>query len=147
MSDESTPELGPRDDFSVACIVDAPHERVFAAYTDPAAIPHVWAPEGVVIPPESVELVPEPGGAFNMLMMVNDDAYPMTGTFSDIKKPDYVQFDEPGLGITCTISFNEMADGRTEVLVEQTNVPEAYRGEMAEMGWESSFNRLKAYLA
>ncbi len=146
MSNE-TPDLGPRGDFATSCIVDAPRERVFAAYTDPAAIPHVWAPEGVVIPPESVELVPEPGGAFNMLMMVNDDAYPMTGTFSDIREPDYVQFDEPGLGITCTISFNEMADGRTEVLVEQTNVPEAYRGEMAEMGWESSFNRLKAYLA
>ena len=31
--------------------------------------------------------------------------------------------------------------------VLQTDVPEEYRGEMAEMGWESSFNRLKAYLA
>ncbi len=69
-----TPDLGPRGDFATSCIVDAPRERVFATYTDPAAIPHVWAPEGVVIPPESVELVPEPGGAFNMMMMVNDDA-------------------------------------------------------------------------
>jgi hypothetical protein len=58
-----------------------------------------------------------------------------------------VQFVEPGLGIVCTISFNELADGRTEIEVMQTDVPEEYRGEMAEMGWESSFNRLKAYLA
>ena len=146
MTDE-TPDLGPRADFRVSCIVDAPRERVFAAYTDPEAIPHFWAPEGVVIPPETVELVPEPGGAFNMVMVVGEDEYPMSGSFSDLKAPEYVQFVEPGLGITCTISFNEMADGRTEVDVLQTDVPEAYRGEMAEMGWESSFNRLKAYLA
>jgi uncharacterized protein YndB with AHSA1/START domain len=94
-----------------------------------------------------VELVPEPGGAFNMVMMVNDDSYPMTGTFSDIVEPEFVQFVEPGLGIVCTISFHDMADGRTEIVVLQTDVPEEYRGEMAEMGWESSFNRLKGYLA
>jgi uncharacterized protein YndB with AHSA1/START domain len=146
MTDDA-PQLGPRADFSVSCIVDAPRERVFAAYTDPAAIPYFWAPEGVIIPPESVELVPEPGGAFNMVMMVNDDSYPMTGTFSDIVEPEFVQFVEPGLGIVCTISFNDMADGRTEIVVLQTDVPEEYRGEMAEMGWESSFNRLKGYLA
>jgi len=40
-----------------------------------------------------------------------------------------------------------LADGRTEIVVLQTDVPEEYRGEMAEMGWESSFNRLKGYLA
>ncbi len=144
---DDAPQLGPRAVFSVSCIVDAPRERVFAAYTDPAAIPYFWAPEGVIIPPESVELVPEPGGAFNMVMMVNDDSYPMTGTFSDIVEPEFVQFVEPGLGISCTISFNDLADGRTEIVVMQTDVPEEYRGEMAEMGWESSFNRLKGYLA
>ncbi len=145
MSDQS-PQFGPRGDFQISCEVDAPRERVFAAYTDPEAIPHFWAPEGVEIPPESVDLEPVPGGAFNMVMKVGDDEFPMTGTFADVVAPDHVAFHEPGLDIRCVISFEDIGEGRTRVTVLQTNVPEEFRGENAEMGFQSSFRRLAAYL-
>ncbi|MBM3664177.1 MAG: hypothetical protein FJW92_00020 [Actinobacteria bacterium] len=146
MSDQP-PESGPRGDFSTSCEVDTPRERVFAAYTDAAAIPHFWAPEGVEIPPDSVDLEPVPGGAFNMVMKVGGDDYPMTGSFAEVVTPEYVSFHEPGLGIRCVISFDDIGDGRTRVTVLQTNVPEEFRGENAEMGFQSSFRRLAAYLA
>lgn len=146
MNDQA-PEFGPRGDFSTSCEVDAPRERVFAAYTDAEAIPHFWAPEGVEIPPDSVELEAVPGGAFNMVMKVSDDEYPMTGSFAEVVEPEYVAFHEPGLDIRCVISFDDIGDGRTRVTVSQTNVPEEFRGENAEMGFQSSFRRLAAYLA
>lgn len=140
-------EFGERGDFTISCVVDAPRERVFRAYTDPDAIPHFWAPEGVEIPRESVELDPVPGGAFNMVMRVGDDDFPMTGTFAEVVEPEYVAFHEPGVDIRCVISFADEGDGRTRVTVHQTNVPEEFRGPNAELGFESSFNRLIAYLA
>ncbi len=146
MSDPSS-QFGPRGDFSISCEVDAPREQVFAAYTDPAAIPHFWAPEGVEIPPDSVDLEPVPGGAFNMVMKVGEDEFPMTGTFADVKGPEFVEFHEPGLDIRCTISFDDIGGDRTRVTVLQTNVPEEFRGENAELGFQSSFRRLAAYLA
>ena len=146
MSDHE-PDFGPRGDFSTSCEVDAPRERVFAAYTDAAAIPHFWAPEGVEIPPDSVDLEPVAGGAFNMVMKLDDDEYPMTGTFAEVVEPEFVSFHEPGLDIRCVISFDDIGDGRTRVTVLQTNVPEEFRGENAEMGFQSSFRRLAAYLA
>ncbi len=136
-----------RGDFTISCVVDAPRERVFAAYTSADAIPHFWAPEGVEIPRESVELVPEPGGAFNMVMVVGEDSYPMTGTFAEVVEPEYVGFHEPGVDIRCTISFTDLGDGRTEVTVLQTNVPAEFRGPNAEAGFSSSFERLAVYLS
>ena len=146
MSDEAL-GLGPRGDFTISCEVDAPRERVFAAYTDAEAIPHFWSPEGVEIPAESVELEPVAGGAFNMVMKLGDDEYPMTGSFAEVVEPEYVSFVEPGLGISCVISFDDIGDGRSRVTVTQTNVPEEFRGENARLGFESSFRRLTAYLA
>ena len=145
--DDQQPEFGPRGDFSTSCEVDAPRERVFAAYTDATAIPHFWAPEGVEIPPDSVELEPVAGGPFNMVMRVGDDEYPMTGSFAEVVEPEYVAFHEPGLDIRCVISFEDIGEGRTRVTVLQTNVPEEFRGENAELGFQSSFRRLAAYLA
>jgi len=145
MSDPAA-QFGPRGDFSISCEVDAPPERVFAAYTDPEAIPHFWAPEGVEIPPDSVELEPVAGGAFNMVMRVGEHEVPMTGTFAEVVEPEYVAFYDGGSDIRCTISFEATGDGRTRVTVLQTNVPEEFRGENAELGFQSSFRRLAAYL-
>jgi uncharacterized protein YndB with AHSA1/START domain len=145
MNDQA-PQFGERGDFSISCEVDAPRQTVFAAYTDPDAIPHFWAPEGVEIPRESVELEPVAGGAFNMVMKVGEDEFPMTGTFAEVVEPEYVAFHEPGLDIRCVISFDDIGDDRTRVTVLQTNVPEEFRGENAEMGFRSSFTRLIAYL-
>lgn len=145
--DDAALGLGPRGDFTISCEVDAPREEVFAAYTDPAAIPHFWAPEGVEIPADSVELEPVAGGAFNMVMKLGDDEYPMTGAFAEVVAPEYVAFVEPGLDIRCVISFDDLGDGRSRVTVLQTNVPEELRGDNARLGFESSFRRLAAYLA
>jgi uncharacterized protein YndB with AHSA1/START domain len=93
-----------------------------------------------------VELEPVAGGAFNMVMKVGGQEYPMTGSFAEVVAPEHVAFHEPGLDIRCVISFDDIGDGRTRVTVRQTNVPEEYRGENAEMGFRSSFDRLATYL-
>ncbi len=46
-----------------------------------------------------------------------------------------------------TSYFKDLGDGRTEVTVHQTNVPEIYRSPVSQAGMQSSFDRFAAYVA
>ena len=48
--------------------------------------------------------------------------------------------------MTTSITFTDLGDGRTEVFIHQTNVPEMYRTPEAQAGMQSSFDRFAAYL-
>jgi hypothetical protein len=49
--------------------------------------------------------------------------------------------------MTTTITFAELADGRTEVVTHQANVPAAYRSPGAQQGFRTSLDRCAAYVA
>jgi hypothetical protein len=49
--------------------------------------------------------------------------------------------------MTTSSTFKDLGDGRTEVVVHQTNVPEMYRGPEAQQGMTSSFDKFAAYVA
>jgi hypothetical protein len=46
-----------------------------------------------------------------------------------------------------TSYFRDLGDGRTEVTVHQTNVPEMYRSPEFQAGMQSSLDRFAAYVA
>jgi hypothetical protein len=49
--------------------------------------------------------------------------------------------------MTTTSTFVDLGDGRTEVRIHQTNVPEMYATPEAQAGFNSSLDRFEAYLA
>jgi hypothetical protein len=48
--------------------------------------------------------------------------------------------------MTMTATFRELGDGRTEVHIHQTNVPEEFRGPEAQRGFSTALDCFAAYL-
>lgn len=132
-------------------IYDAPRELVFECMTTPEHLTHFWGPTGVSTPLESITVDLRPGGAFETVMVVDatGERHPMRGVFVEVDPPARLAWTEADVegGMTTTSTFTDLGDGRTEVFVHQTNVPEAIRSEEARAGMQSSFDRFAAYLA
>lgn len=131
-------------------IYDGPRELVFHCMTDPEHLAHFWGPVGMSTPRDNITVELRPGGRFETVM-VNDDSgeeYPMRAVYVEIVAPERLVFSEPEVegGMTTSITFTDLGDGRTEVVTHQTNVPEMYRSPEAQAGLQSSFDKFAAYL-
>ena len=147
MSDAST-ELG---ELTITRIFDARPEVVFECMTTPAHLTQFWGPIGMSTPLDGITVEPRPGGRFETVM-VNDDSgeeYPTVAVFVDFDPPRSLSFTEPGVagGMTTSITFNDLGDGRTETVTHQTNVPPMFLSPEAQAGMETSFVKFDAYLA
>jgi uncharacterized protein YndB with AHSA1/START domain len=147
MSDAGT-NLG---ELTYTYVVDAPRELVFRCMITPEHLTHFWGPVGVSTPIESIKVDPRPGGVFETIMVNDADGaeYPSRGVYVEVVEPERLVWTEPDVegGMTTTSTFTDLGDGRTEVFVHQTNVPEMYRSPEAQAGMQSSFDRFVAYLA
>lgn len=125
-------------------------ELLFACMTQPEHLTHFWGPTGTTTPIENIVVDLRPGGAFDTAMVnsANGDVYEMKATFVEIDPPSRLVWSEPADrgGMTTTITFVDLGDGRTEVITHQTNVPEAYRAPEAQAGFETSLDRFDKYV-
>jgi uncharacterized protein YndB with AHSA1/START domain len=147
MNDTST-NLG---EVTYTRIYDAPRELLFRCMIEPEHLTHFWGPVGMSTPIENILVEPRVGGRFETVM-VNDATgaeYASKGVFVELDEPSKIAWSEPDVegGMTTSIIFNDLGDGRTEAITHQTNVPEMYRTPEAQAGMTSSFDRLVAYLA
>jgi uncharacterized protein YndB with AHSA1/START domain len=128
----------------------APRQLVFECMITPEHLTHFWGPIGVSTPIENITVDPKPGGVFETIMVNDADGaeYPMHAVFVEIDAPNKLVWSEPDVagGMTTSASFADLGDGRTEVTIHQTNVPEMYRTPEAQAGMQSSFDRFDAYL-
>jgi uncharacterized protein YndB with AHSA1/START domain len=130
-------------------VFNAPRALVFECMTDPEHLTHFWGPTGVHTPIESITVDLRVGGVFETVM-VNDETgeqYPSRGVYTEIDPPETLAFTEPDSGMTTTSTFIDLGDGRTEVRIHQTQVPEMYATPDAQAGFNSSLDRFEAYLA
>ena len=129
---------------------DAPRQLVFECMTTPQHLTHFWGPIGVSTPIENITIDPKAGGVFETIMVNDSDGaeYPMRAVFVEVDPPNKLVWSEPDVegGMTTSVTFTDLADGRTEVIIHQTNVPEMYRTPEAQAGMQSSFDRFAAYL-
>jgi uncharacterized protein YndB with AHSA1/START domain len=130
---------------------DAPRELVFACMTQAEHLTHFWGPTGVSTPIENIRIDPRPGGVFETIMVNDADGaeYPFRSVFVEVVPPAKLVWSEPDVegGMTTSITFTDLGDGRTEVVAHQTNLPEMYRSPEAQAGMQTSFDRFAAYLA
>lgn len=130
---------------------DAPRELVFRCMIDPEHLAHFWGPVGMHTPVENITVDPRPGGAF-ATTMVNDESgeeYAMKAVYVEVVEPSRIIFTEPDVegGMTTSITFTDLGDGRTEVVTHQSNVPVMYLNDEAQAGMQSSFDKFAAYVA
>lgn len=137
--------------FSISRVVNASPERVFRAYLDPVQFVQFWSPEGVTIALDTVVIEPWVGGRFECTMVVeamDNLELPNVGKFVEIVENERLVFCEASLGdLISTMTFTEQGDGRTEVAVNQINVPIEYLGPQATEGFNSCFDKLEVLLA
>ncbi|HEX6872844.1 MAG TPA: SRPBCC family protein, partial [Micromonosporaceae bacterium] len=108
-------------------------------------------PTGTRTPIDTIVIDLRPGGAFETTMVNDADGstYTMRATYVEVVRPERLVWIEPGVegGMTTTITFIDLQDGRTEVVTHQTNVPEAFLSAQARAGFSTALDRFEAYLA
>ncbi len=150
MNDTSTNTNTDLGEVTFSRVFDAPRETVFRCMTEPEHLAHFWGPIGMTTPVETISVDLRPGGVFDTVM-VNDETgeqYPTHAVFVQIEAPNLLVWSEPEVegGMTTSISFVDLGDGRTETVIHQTNVPAMFRSPEALAGMQTSFDRFAAYV-
>jgi uncharacterized protein YndB with AHSA1/START domain len=129
----------------------APRELLFDCMTQPEHLAHFWGPAGTTTPIGKITIDLRPGGVFETVMISDDGGgeYTMRAVYVEVDRPGKLVWTEPGVegGMTTTITFADLGDGRTEVITHQTNMPAMFRTPQAQEGFTTSLDRFAAYLA
>jgi len=123
-------------------IFDAPRERVWRAWTEPAELARWWGKRGWTTPPESVTMDVRPGGRFALLSVSDDDGREMhlDVTYREVVAPERLSFGE------ATLTLTDLGDGRTEMTFRTTTEMTDELRLRAEGGMASAFDRLAELL-
>ncbi len=129
-------------------VFTAPPEKVFRAFSEPAAMASWFPPYGFVCTIQEMEF--KVGGRFSMdfINFTTGKGSPFGGTYLEIKDNEVIKFsdkfDDPNLPgeIITTVWLRKVICG-TELKVEQTGIPDAIPAEMCYLGWQESLEKLK----
>jgi uncharacterized protein YndB with AHSA1/START domain len=142
-------------DIHIERVFDAPRERVFATYTNPALIPEWWGPRGGTTVVDQMDV--RVGGAWRFVIQNSDGSETgFRGTYREVTPPDrIVQTFEwegmPGHVSVETAEFEDLGDGRTRVITTSLfHTPEERDGMLAsgmERGLNETYARLDELLA
>lgn len=140
--------------FTITRVLDAPQDLVWAAWTEPEQFAAWFGPEHFHTPVESVEIDLRPGGVFKSTMVGPDGTeHPGAGTLVEVTPKERFSFteediDHPMMDRQFTvISFNDLGDGRTELVIDVTMTCVDDMIPMANAGWNGTLDKLAAVLA
>lgn len=132
-------------------VFDAPLERVFEAFTEPAELAKWWGPHGFTTPEIHLDL--RVGGSYRFTMQPPDgEAFHLSGAFLEIHPPARPSFtfrwDEPDPDdreTVVSLSLDSVG-GVTTVSLSQGQFATEGRLELHREGWSDSFDKLDAVL-
>ena len=130
-------------------VFDAPRQLVFSCMIEPEHLTHFWGPIGVSAPLAQITVDARPGGAFTTVMVNDADGstYPTSARYLEVNPPERLSWVEDRSGMRVTINFTELAGDRTQVDIEQTNVPAPMMEPANQAGFLTSLDRFAAHLA
>jgi uncharacterized protein YndB with AHSA1/START domain len=129
-------------------VLAAPPERVYRAFTEPAAMARWLPPNGFTCEVQQFE--PRVGGRFHMsfTQFATGHSHGFGGEFLEMVPSQRLRytdvFDDPNLPGTLevTIDFTAVSCG-TELHIQQAGIPDAIPPEMCYLGWQDSLDNLK----
>jgi uncharacterized protein YndB with AHSA1/START domain len=129
-------------------VFSAPRELVFRCMLTPEHLTQFWGPGGMSAPLDGITVDPRPGGVFETVMVADDGTsrYTMRAVFDEILEPERIGWTEVESGLRSVSTFTDLGDGRTEVTIEQSNMPAAFLTPEAQAGFRTSLDKLETYL-
>jgi uncharacterized protein YndB with AHSA1/START domain len=136
-------------------VFDAPRERVFDAWLDPAQISKWIGPR--TIRAEAKELTPKAGGRYRIHMRREDggDGPVVSGTYREIKRPERLVFTwmweaghpmgDPGHETLITLTFRAVGT-KTEMTLRHEFFRSKETRDSHNQGWTASFEKLAEML-
>ena len=153
MSDAPASTMTERE-LHIARIFEAPRDLVWTCWTDPDHFAAWWGPEHFTTPRDSVEIELRAGGIFKATMVGPEGTeYPSTGYIEEVTPLDRLVLREDGTdhpmieSQRTVVTFNDLGDRRTELVIDVTMVCTEELIPLAESGWNSTLGKLAAVLA
>jgi uncharacterized protein YndB with AHSA1/START domain len=128
-------------------VIKAPPERVYKAFTNPAAMAKWLAPNGFTCTVHQMDV--RVGGTFKMSFsnLVTGHSHSFGGDYLELKPNEKLRytdvFDDPNLPglMTVTVLLKVVSCG-TELDVTQEGIPDVIPLEMCYLGWQDSVRQL-----
>ena len=133
-------------------VYDAPRALVWSAWTEPEQLVQWWGPEGWSTPLETVTMDVRPGGDFRLTSVSGEGAeMPVVGVYREVVEQERLVLDEPAEGswhegAESAVTFTDLGDGRTEVVIRATIQTTDEMRQSAERGMRATFDRLGEHL-
>jgi uncharacterized protein YndB with AHSA1/START domain len=133
----------------VTRVFEAPRELVFSCLIEPEHLTHFWGPTGVSAPLDQITVDARPGGVFTTVMVNDADGstYPTSARYLEVSAPERLSWIEDHSGMIVTATFTDLGDDRTQLDIEQTNVPAQMMDPAARAGFLTSLDRFAGHLA
>ena len=145
-------ETATAQEIEITRVYDAPRELVWSAWTEPEQLVRWWGPHGWSTPLETVTMDVRPGGDFR-LTSVSDEGVemPVIGVYREVVEPERLVLDEPAEGswhegAESVVTFADLGDGRTELVIRATIQTTAEMRGNAERGMRATLDRLGEHL-
>jgi uncharacterized protein YndB with AHSA1/START domain len=146
---------GDADVLRVERLLDAPPERVFAAWTDPAVLRRWWAAEPGWTTPEATTDV-RVGGRYRLSMQdTHGSVRTVAGEYLEVDPPRRLVYTwawephaddaQPGEPTIVTVEFVPEGSS-TRVVLEQRTFRDAAQRDMHEHGWRGCLDNLDRVL-
>jgi uncharacterized protein YndB with AHSA1/START domain len=134
---------------TITRVFDAPRERVWKEWTEPARFADWYGGGEAEVPVSTVSMDVRPGGAWRATMFAGPGRREIQwkGEYLEVVEPERLVFtvsDQPGEERyeLVTVVLTDLGDDRTEMLLEQRGemTPEQYK--RAGQGWGTFFDRM-----
>ena len=138
---------------TITRIFDAPRERVWKEWTEPARFADWFGGTDCEVPLDTIAMDVRPGGAWRATMLCDGGRREIRwkGEFHEVAEPERLVFtmsDRPDeVYELISVVLSDLGDGRTEMRFEQRGhlTPEQYEG--TAQGWGSFLDRIAERLA
>ena len=150
--------------------LNAPVEKVWAAWTEPAQLTKWWGPTGFTAPTAKIDL--RVGGTYLFCMRgalgpgqpaqdfwstgTYDEIVPLkrivcSDSFADadgnVVPPSYYGMGDFPEALKVTVEFEDLGDGRTQMTLTHEGAPAGDNFDGMNAGWNQSFDKLAASLS
>jgi uncharacterized protein YndB with AHSA1/START domain len=145
-------ETATAQEITIRRVFEAPRELVWKAWTEPERLAEWWGPRGSRTPLDQVTMDVRPGGTFHVTSVSEDGSeMSVAGVYREVVEPERLVLDEPAEGAwhegaVSVATFNDLGDGRTEMVVQTTIHTTDEMRVQAQAGMESTFDRLGEHL-